>query len=85
MTCPQCVEREFSCKSAYFRVHFLAPSCSLQIFFCFGFAELKTNEEGFVEPVIMALCENCTRWKPKATIVGNHIKIQPVLIYTAAY
>lgn len=43
------------------------------------------NKEGFVEPVIIALHENCTRWKPKATTVGNHIKIQPVCTYTAAY
>lgn len=43
------------------------------------------SEASSVEPVITALSENYTRWKPSATIVGNHIKNQSVYIYTAAY
>lgn len=38
----------------------LATGC-YDFFFSFGLVELKMNEEGFVEPVIMALSENCSR------------------------
>lgn len=53
----------------------LHTGCSVLIYFffpSFELVELKRNEGAFVEPVIMELSENCTRLKPRATIMGNH-------------